>query len=133
MFLGVNIHAQKLRATISAADFYAQDTTSFFYTVGDKKNVKMVIVDFTTLDADDAVLTLGYGRNDHKAVYAIDITGNPWTLNTSDATLTFTSDYNTVAYTTNAVIVSDIDWRSDYLAFTVIWNSVTSGEIEVWW
>jgi hypothetical protein len=131
--LAVDISAQRLRRTYDAADYYSQDTTTFFINMGSKQDVSLVIMDFTSFNANDAVATIGYGRDDHHANYKIDVSGNPYTLNTADATLTYTANYATVAYTTNAIVLTDIQWRGDILAITIVWNSVTDGNLEIWW
>lgn len=133
-FFVVGAYAQREQANWNAANYYAYDTTTFF--LGSAKGVQWVSVDFSTLNADDAVLKIG------GAEYELDGRGDMmWTSATADSVILDTSSSvytqttrksDGTRYTASRVNF----WFSDgfptsYIAITIVWNSVTSGRVKV--
>ena len=133
----LQISAQSLRGSYNAANYYAYDTTTFY--LGAAKDVKWVYVDFTTLDADDAVLKIGGGGSDAKSQgflkwlnnsttetdsLIMDVSANSHTLRNSSGT----------RYTTSrAHFWFKYGIPSNFVTITVYWNSVTSGRLDIYY
>lgn len=123
--------AQKLQASYNAASYYAYDSTTFFLGVHD--DVAFIVVDFTDLNADDAVLSLGGATDDFERAINftltssdtinLDATSYMKTIRRSDGTR-YTRAYRGFKYT--------FSHPSSYMAITIVWNSVTSGRVKLY-
>jgi hypothetical protein len=136
--LGVKAQTQRIgdiEANWSAATYYAYDTTTFILNVA--QDVNAIIVDYSDLNADDAVLKIGLA--DAYGVWAGDL---QWSGSTSadSVILDATTNAKTIRksdgtrYTVaRQSFITDKDWPGGYVAFTIVWNSVTSGRIKIYY
>jgi hypothetical protein len=127
----LQINAQRLQETISAAKYQAQDTTTIAFQV--PANVHIVFVEFTTLNAADAKLALLHVTYNGETAVLMDITGNPFTLNQTAATYRHITNFLGVAKTTYSIAITDDIWKGSIMGFDIIWNSVTTGNINIYW
>ena len=128
-------NAQKEQANWNAANYYAYDTTTFFLTA--PTSTKWVYFDFSSLNANDAVLWVGNGGWDMESV------GNLWWTSSAGEADSVVLNVTTKAHTirrsdgTRYTNSREYWWFEDgiptgYIGVTIKWNSVTSGRIKVY-
>ena len=134
LFVGAFAQQQPL-TNVNAATYYALDTTTFFVQVN--KAATHVWVDYTTLNADDAVLFLGIASVN-------DVLGHGdfnWSGGSTPDSLVLNVTANTRTQKLSTGVRSSTArhyWRFDdgiktnMLAVTIKWNSVTSGRIKIY-
>ena len=133
-FAGI-LSAQTLQGNYDVSRYVANDTTTFY--LGIPKDTKLIYVDYTDLDADDAEMQLGAAGNDllgwgrlsltveSTAVDSVilDATNNAATAKNSSGTRSTTS--RTYIWFPDGI-------PSNFLAVTFLWNSVTTGRIKIY-
>ncbi len=137
----LQIQAQKFQASLSAERFSAQDTSTLY--LGVAEDVKLIYVDYTNLNADDAVLKVGAAGEDMQGWGGLTWTVGATTTDSLilDATsnsatskrASFVATYNGVRY------VNSRSWLwfpdglpSRFVAITILWNSVTTGKVDIY-
>ena len=122
MFLSVSSYGQFLALDVSTIT--GTDTTIYRPANG----TTLVTFDFTTFNANDAQLDVGYTHNSVSFVTAEADSANLYLNKT-----TYTKSTN--GYTRNRVafIPSGGKWYGPMLAFKLTKNSVTAGTLYVWW
>jgi hypothetical protein len=131
VIVAMQVNAQRLQQTISAAKYQAQDTTTIAFQV--PTDVHIVFVEFTTLNAADAVLAFLHVPYDGGTAALMDITGNPFTLNQTATTYLHITNFLGVTKKTYSITITDDVWKGSILGFDIIWNSVTTGNINIYW
>ena len=137
----LQIHAQKLQGSYTAARFASQDTSTFY--LGAAKDVKLIYVDYTTLDQDDAELRIGAAGSDMQGWGALTWTAGATTadsliLNATSNIATSKrasndATYNGVRYTNARAWLWFPDGiPSSFVAITIYWNSVTAGKVDIY-
>ena len=128
-------NAQREQANWNAASYYAYDTTTFI--LGAAKGVKFIYADFTTLDANDAILEIGAAGADMEGCANLAWTGSTVSpdsvvLDSAAHTKTIRMDDGTRYTTTRAYFWFENGIPSDFIAITIRWGSVTSGRLKLY-
>jgi len=134
--LVITSYGQSLQETYNAATYQGYDSTTFI--LGTSKGIQMTYVDFTTFNADDAVIRIGATGNDMLG------TGNlSWTVNGTSVdsvvmsktvylqTLRFKSGSR--SHTHRIYFWCSESFPTNFITFTVKWNSVTTGKLEIYY
>jgi len=133
--LATTIKAQILRADINVAKYQAYDSTSF--TLAAAKDVKLVIVEYATLNHDDAVLKLGACGADGVGAGYLSWTGDAAADSTILSVTANThkerkSDGTRVSYTQSYYWFEN-GIPSNFLKATFYWNTATTGRIKIYY
>ena len=129
-------YGQRLKAEWPASRYCDYDSTTFF--LGAALGVKGITIEYTTLDDDDAVMFIGMTDGTgqwmgglkwtSEATSAdsliLDATGDALTIRNSSGTRYTTS--KTGLWFHNGL-------PTDLIAFTIYWNSVTTGTIKIYY
>lgn len=132
----LQINAQRLRGNYNAVDYYAQDSSTFY--LGIEPGTRLVYVDFTDFDANDAYIKIGAAGNDAKGWAAISWTSGATTADSVILNVTTATSKDKNAFTgTRTSTAREYFWFSDgvpssYIAIHVRWVSVTSGRLKVY-
>lgn len=133
--LTLQIDAQKLRGNYNVAQYYAQDSSTFY--LGIEPGTKFIYIDYTDFDTTNAYVKIGAAGNDAKGWGAISWTSG---ATTADSVIldntTLTVDKN--AFTgTRSSTAREYFWFTDgvpssYIAIHVRWGNVTTGRLKIY-
>lgn len=126
-----SVHAQQLVKSINAASYYAQDSTTFYF--GVPNSTTLIIVEFTGLDEADATVNFGHGTYDQTIFVSAAVTGNPFTMDNTDADNLSWVKLDGTKTEKYVLAVGAERWRGSYLTLNIIWGSVESGTINVYY
>lgn len=133
--LAIQLNAQTLRADIVVSKYVDYDSTSF--TLSAAKDVRFVIVDFASLDANDAYLKLGATGEDGIGGGYLSWTGDAAAdstiLNVATNTYKERTSSGTRRSYTRTYYWFENGIPSSFLKATFVWGSVTSGRVKIYY